>query len=71
MVWGSEGLLGRAPWKRTADTRDQLTAQEVQVAQLAPRGTTNREIAAQLFISPSTVEYHVRKAFRKLSEVPT
>jgi DNA-binding CsgD family transcriptional regulator len=74
--------LGAAPWaeralrelratgekarKRHLSPLAQLTPQEIQVSRLAGEGATNKEVASQLFVSPKTVEYHLRKVFTKL-----
>jgi DNA-binding CsgD family transcriptional regulator len=57
---------GETVRKRTVATRGALTAQEAQIARLAARRQTNSEIGARLFISPRTVEWHLRKVFTKL-----
>jgi DNA-binding CsgD family transcriptional regulator len=57
---------GETVRKRTVETLDELTPQEVQVARLAAGGQTNPEIGAQLFLSPRTVEWHLGKVFGKL-----
>jgi DNA-binding NarL/FixJ family response regulator len=75
-------LLGAAPWaerartelratgetarKREPSTMSQLTPQEQQIVRLVAEGATNQQVAAQLFISKRTVEYHLHNVFTKL-----
>jgi DNA-binding NarL/FixJ family response regulator len=58
---------GETARKRTVETRDELTDQESRVARLARDGLSNPEIGVRLFISPRTVQYHLRQVFVKLA----
>jgi DNA-binding CsgD family transcriptional regulator len=57
---------GETARKRDPATVSQLTPQELQIASLVAEGLTNRDIAAHLFLSPRTIDYHLRKVFTKL-----
>jgi DNA-binding NarL/FixJ family response regulator len=63
-----EELAASGERRRAADEseRDRLTPQEMQVARLVSTGSTNREVAAQLFLSEKTIEAHLGRIFRKL-----
>jgi DNA-binding CsgD family transcriptional regulator len=58
---------GETARNRTDEARAYLTPQEAQIARLAQDGLSNPEIGAQLFISPRTVQYHLRKVFQKVN----
>jgi DNA-binding CsgD family transcriptional regulator len=74
--------IGAAPWaeraraelrasgetarRRDASTLDELTRQELQIARFVAEGLTNRQVAEQLFLSPRTIDFHLRNVFRKL-----
>ena len=65
----AEGELratGETARRRDPSTLDQLTPQELQIAGLVAGGMTNRQIATQLYLSPRTIDYHLRKVFSKL-----
>jgi DNA-binding NarL/FixJ family response regulator len=57
---------GETARRRDASTLDDLTPQELQIARLLAGGKTTREAAAAVFLSPKTVEYHLRNVYRKL-----
>jgi DNA-binding CsgD family transcriptional regulator len=57
---------GETARRRDPSTLDRLTPQELQIAGLVAAGMTNRQVAAQLFLSPRTIDYHLRKVFSKL-----
>jgi DNA-binding NarL/FixJ family response regulator len=57
---------GETARKRTIETVNELTEQEAQIARLARNGRSNPEIGTELFLSPRTVEWHLRKIFTKL-----
>jgi DNA-binding CsgD family transcriptional regulator len=57
---------GAVARRRDPSTLDDLTPQELQIGMLLAAGSSTREVATQLFLSPKTVEYHQRNAYRKL-----
>ena len=71
MLWAERArselrATGETARRRDPSTLDQLTAQEVHIAQLVAEGRTNRDVAGQLFLSPRTIDFHLRNVYRKL-----
>jgi len=70
-AWGDQArrelrASGESSRRRVPEARDQLTAQELQIAQLAAKGLSNREIGQKLFVSPRTVSTHLYRIYPKL-----
>jgi DNA-binding NarL/FixJ family response regulator len=63
---GELRATGETARKRDPSTFDQLTPQEIQISRLVAGGMSNKEVAAQLFLSPRTIDYHLRNVFSKL-----
>jgi len=59
-------LIPETARRRDPSTLTQLTPQELQIARLVGAGSSNKDVATQLFLSPRTVEYHLAKVFTKL-----
>jgi DNA-binding CsgD family transcriptional regulator len=59
-------VSGETARQRNPSTLDQLTPQELQIVRFVGEGATNRDVAAQLFLSPRTIDYHLRQVFTKL-----
>jgi len=61
---------GETARKRSPSAIDQLTPQELQITRLVSEGATNKQVAARLFLSPRTIDYHLRKIYTKLGITP-
>jgi DNA-binding CsgD family transcriptional regulator len=66
-AWVELRASGERARKRDPGTSDELTPQELQIARFVAEGRSNKEVAAQLFLSPRTIEYHLRHVFTKLA----
>jgi DNA-binding NarL/FixJ family response regulator len=65
-AWRELRASGESSRRRDLSLRDELTAQELQIAQLAAEGLSNREIGQKLFVSPRTVSTHLYRIYPKL-----
>ena len=65
-VSGTDWAVGQRARGRAPDSLDELTPQDLQVAQLVASGVTNKEVASELFLSVRTIDAHLRSVFRKL-----